>query len=51
MAEDNKIRLQLAIARSGLASRRHAEEMIKNGRVAVNGELVTYRIHLSMKAL
>lgn len=41
MAEDNKIRLQLAIARSGLASRRHAEEMIKNGRVAVNGEIIT----------
>lgn len=41
MADDAKIRLQLAISRSGLASRRHAEEMIRAGRVVVNGEIVT----------
>lgn len=35
------IRLQLAIARAGLASRRHAEEMIASGRVSVNGVVVT----------
>lgn len=34
------IRLQLAIARSGLCSRRHAEEMIRSGRVEVNGVIV-----------
>lgn len=35
------IRLQLAIARSGLCSRRHAEEMIRSGRVEVNGRIVS----------
>lgn len=35
------IRLQLAIAQSGLSSRRHAEELIKAGRVSVNGAIVT----------
>lgn len=35
-----RIRLQLAIARAGIASRRHAEEMIAAGRVTVNGETV-----------
>ena len=35
-----KIRLQLALARAGVASRRHAEEMIRAGRVSVNGETV-----------
>jgi len=34
-------RLQKIIARAGLASRRHAEEMIKSGLVTVNGRLVT----------
>ncbi|HVT14443.1 MAG TPA: pseudouridine synthase [Fimbriimonadaceae bacterium] len=34
-------RLHVRIARSGLCSRRAAEELIKQGRVAVNGELVT----------
>jgi 23S rRNA pseudouridine2605 synthase len=37
----NEIRLQLALAKAGLASRRHAEEMITAGRVAVNGRVVT----------
>ena len=35
------IRLHKAIANSGLASRRAAEEMIRQGRVAVNGKTVT----------
>ncbi len=35
------IRLQLAIARAGVASRRHAEEMIRGGRVRVNGKIIT----------
>lgn len=35
------IRLQLALAKAGLASRRHAEEMITAGRVLVNGSVVT----------
>jgi 23S rRNA pseudouridine2605 synthase len=34
-------RLQKIIAKSGVASRRKAEEMIKNGRVRVNGKVVT----------
>ncbi|MCL1804415.1 MAG: rRNA pseudouridine synthase [Clostridiales bacterium] len=34
-------RLQKYIARCGLASRRRAEEMIKEGKVAVNGRVVT----------
>jgi pseudouridine synthase len=34
-------RLQKVMARAGVASRRHAEEMIAAGRVAVNGEIVT----------
>jgi 23S rRNA pseudouridine2605 synthase len=35
------LRLQKAIAEAGLASRRAAEEMIRQGRVAVNGQVVT----------
>lgn len=35
------IRLHLRIARSGLCSRRAAEELIRQGRVAVNGTIVT----------
>ncbi|MBW3572394.1 MAG: pseudouridine synthase, partial [Gemmatimonadetes bacterium] len=35
------VRLQAFLARSGLASRRASEEMITQGRVAVNGETVT----------
>ena len=34
-------RLQKLIAAAGIASRRHAEELIKTGKVAVNGETVT----------
>lgn len=35
------VRLQRVIAQAGLASRRAAEEMIRQGRVAVNGRVVT----------
>lgn len=35
------VRLHKAIADAGVASRRAAEEMIRQGRVAVNGEVVT----------
>jgi 23S rRNA pseudouridine2605 synthase len=34
-------RLQKILAQAGIASRRHAEAMIQNGRVTVNGHLVT----------
>jgi 23S rRNA pseudouridine2605 synthase len=34
-------RLQKIIARAGLASRRHAEELIKSGLVTVNGQTIT----------
>ena len=34
-------RLQKIIARAGIASRRHAEELIRSGQVRVNGEVVT----------
>jgi 23S rRNA pseudouridine2605 synthase len=34
-------RLQKIIAAAGIASRRHAEEMIKSGLVSVNGETIT----------
>lgn len=34
-------RLQKILARAGIASRRHAEELIVNGRVRVNGRVVT----------
>ena len=34
-------RLQKIIAQAGIASRRAAEELIKNGEVTVNGETVT----------
>jgi 23S rRNA pseudouridine2605 synthase len=36
-----KERLQKIIARAGVASRRHAEELISSGQVAVNGKIVT----------
>jgi len=36
-----KIRLQKYLARCGIASRRHAEELIRQGRVKVNGVTVT----------
>src|SRR4028119_1370876 len=34
-------RLQKLIAQAGIASRRHAEELIRTGEVSVNGEIVT----------
>ena len=34
-------RLQKIIARAGIASRRHAEQLIRSGQVRVNGEVVT----------
>jgi 23S rRNA pseudouridine2605 synthase len=37
----NGIRLQKVLAQAGVASRRAAEEMIRQGRVIVNGEVVT----------
>ncbi len=36
---DNKIRLQKFLSEAGVASRRKAEEMIKNGVVKVNGQI------------
>lgn len=38
---DEKIRLQKYMAQCGVASRRHAEELIQAGRVKVNREIVT----------
>ncbi|MFQ5352533.1 MAG: pseudouridine synthase [Candidatus Binatia bacterium] len=35
------IRLQLIIARAGIASRRQAEQLIRNGEVSVNGRIIT----------
>src|SRR4051812_32928103 len=34
-------RLQKILAHAGIASRRHAEELIENGRVSVNGAIVS----------
>lgn len=39
--EENKIRLQKYLAECGIASRRKAEEYIQNGKVEVNGKIVT----------
>ena len=39
--EDNKIRLQKFLASSGVASRRKCEELILEGKVSVNGTVVT----------
>ena len=36
---DNKIRLQKFLSEAGVASRRKAEEMIRNGAVKVNGHI------------
>jgi 16S rRNA U516 pseudouridylate synthase RsuA-like enzyme len=41
MSEDAKERLQKILAHAGVASRRKAEEMIQQGRVTVNGRIVT----------
>ena len=35
------MRLQKFLARAGVASRRASEQLILNGRVAVNGEVIT----------
>lgn len=40
-ANDEGIRLQKVLSRAGVASRRLAEEMVAEGRVEVNGEIVT----------
>src|SRR5699024_3248565 len=37
----NEVRLQKAIANSGVTSRRKAEELITDGRVSVNGKIIT----------
>ena len=37
----SKVRLQVVLSRAGVASRRKAEEYIEEGRVAVNGKVVT----------
>ena len=39
--EDDKIRLQKYLANSGVASRRKCEELILEGKISVNGEVVT----------
>ena len=39
-AASEGVRLQKVLAQSGVASRRHAEAMIEQGRVEVNGEIV-----------
>jgi len=41
MSTENGERLQKIIARAGIASRRAAEELIREGKVRVNGEVVT----------
>jgi len=39
--QDNEIRLQLFLAKCGVASRRASEKIILDGRVSVNGEVVS----------
>jgi len=39
--EGSKLRLAKYLAQAGLTSRRHAEQLIKNGEITVNGHLVT----------
>lgn len=41
MLEDDKIRLQTYLAHCGVASRRASEKIILDGRVSVNGQIVT----------
>ena len=36
-----KIRLQKFLANSGIASRRKCEELIKQGKIRVNGNIIT----------
>ncbi len=40
-ADDEGVRLQKVLAQAGIASRRAAENMIAEGRIEVNGKLVT----------
>ena len=42
MPKDSLERLQKILAHAGVASRRKAEEMIQQGRVTVNGQIVTH---------
>ncbi|MDA8217113.1 MAG: pseudouridine synthase [Dehalococcoidales bacterium] len=39
--QDDEVRLQKALAQAGVSSRRAAEDLIRQGRVAVNGAVVT----------
>ena len=41
MADDGGVRLQKVLARAGVASRRNAELLIEEGRVEVDGRVVT----------
>jgi 23S rRNA pseudouridine2605 synthase len=41
VSEDSKERLQKVLAHAGVASRRKAEDLIQQGRVSVNGRVVT----------
>lgn len=41
MAENEKLRLQKLLSQAGIASRRKAEQMIKDGRVTVNGRVAS----------
>lgn len=45
MPEDNEIRLQLFLARCGVASRRKCETLIEKGKVRVNDAVVTEPFH------
>lgn len=45
-----KMRLQRALARAGVASRRRAEELIEAGRVRVNGEVATIGVSVDPDA-
>ncbi|MCX7982022.1 MAG: RNA-binding S4 domain-containing protein [Syntrophales bacterium] len=38
--KENEVRLQKILSRAGIASRRKAEELIREGRVTVNGRIV-----------
>lgn len=41
MSEESPVRLQKALAHAGVASRRQSEELIQQGRVTVNGRVIT----------
>ncbi|WP_370625054.1 pseudouridine synthase [Corynebacterium sp. TAE3-ERU12] len=40
-SEENKVRLQKVLAQAGVASRRMAEKLIEDGRVEVDGKIIT----------